>query len=78
MTLDLPVPDPPQMTMPPLVGRSDEKCSRISRWSHRRPTKHRLSEVLGSSKKSGLSGHWPFSTMPLIKGSKAFFSGLSG
>ena len=57
MMLVFPVAELPKMVMPLLVGRSDERCSRISRNSHFRPTKVRgpAAGDLGTSKKSGLS-----------------------
>ena len=43
--------------MPPLVGRSDDKCSRTSRKSHFRPTNVVL-DMDGTSKNRGLSGQF--------------------
>ena len=63
MTAVFPVADPPWTTMPPLVGRGDDKCSRTSRKSHFRPTNVFRRPLwllaLGTSKKSGFKGHSP-------------------
>jgi hypothetical protein len=60
------VADDPKMVMPLLVGRSDDRCSRISRKSHFRPTKllEAATGGLGTSKKRGFSSDdsWPAAT----------------
>ena len=55
MMLDLPVAWAPWIIMPPLVGKSEDKCSKTSRKSHLRPTKLVL-EGDGTSKNRGLRG----------------------
>ena len=56
MMLVLPVVELPRMVIPLLVGKSEDKCSRISRNSHFRPTKIRGAETggFGISKNNGL------------------------
>lgn len=56
MMLVFPVVLDPWITIPRLVGRSDEKCSRISLNSHFLPTKHfgKATGELGTSKNNGL------------------------
>ena len=57
MMLDFPDACMPWIIMPPLVGRSDDKCSRTSRKSHFRPTNVVL-DMDGTSKNRGLSGQF--------------------
>ena len=57
MMLDFPEACMPWIIMPPLVGRSDDKCSRTSRKSHFRPTNVVL-DMDGTSKNRGLSGQF--------------------
>jgi hypothetical protein len=56
MMLVLPVVELPRMVIPLLVGKSDERCSRISRKSHFRPTNIRGADTggFGISKNNGL------------------------
>ncbi len=56
MMLVLPVVELPRIVIPLLVGKSEERCSRISRKSHFRPTKIRGAETggFGISKNNGL------------------------
>ena len=57
MMLDFPVACIPWIIIPPLVGRSDDKCSRTSRKSHFLPTNVVL-DIDGTSKNRGLSGQF--------------------
>ncbi len=56
MMLVFPVVLEPCITIPRLVGKSDEKCSRISLNSHFLPTKHlgKAIGAFGTSKNKGL------------------------
>ena len=56
MMLVFPVAELPKMVMPRLVGKSEDRCSRISRNSHFLPTKIRGAAMgdLGTSKNNGL------------------------
>ena len=58
----LPVPGPPTMTTPLLVGKFEAKCSATSPYSHWRPTKIGFGSRCGTSKNKGLRTQWGWFT----------------